>query len=109
MSEGLISGDFFEEDEPAEQSHAIINRPPDAVNTPPSGAEDAAMFNRETATRLEDLPHRYLGAPNPGNGGRECCSTCGQAFDEVRHVSWENAQIDSRERAAAAPQWEKGS
>ncbi len=53
-----------------------------------------SKFQRETATRLEDLPHHFTGA-----GRGVPCEVCTAASDDPRHLAWEQQQI--REQALA--------
>lgn len=54
-------------------------------------------FSRETATRIEDLPHRFIGVQRA-----DACEVCSSAHDDARHVSWEKLAVATREHAKHA-------
>ncbi len=57
-----------------------------------------AKFQRETATDVGELPHRFepTGAPVTTS----ICDVCESAAYDPRHKAWEQQQLADRERAA---------
>lgn len=54
-------------------------------------------FPRETATHIEDLPHRFDDV-----AGEHLCDVCGWKAEDARHLAWEQDQILQREHAGQA-------
>lgn len=55
-------------------------------------------FVRETATHIEDLPHRF-----EERAGDRGCDVCGWQPEDARHRAWEQAQVTARETANQSP------
>lgn len=51
-------------------------------------------FQRETATRIEDLPHQFTGIQRA-----KICEVCTGAREDPRHGEWEKQAIATREHA----------
>lgn len=51
-------------------------------------------FPRETATRTEDMPHRFKAVRRA-----DPCEVCLAGNDDARHVSWEQLAVATREHA----------
>lgn len=49
---------------------------------------------RETATRSEDMPHRFSAVQRA-----KACEICEAGFDDPRHESWEKLAVATREHA----------
>ena len=52
------------------------------------------VFQRETATRTEDMPHRFTAIQRA-----DACEVCQAGHDDARHESWEKLAIATREHA----------
>lgn len=51
-------------------------------------------FPRETATHIEDLPHRF-----EQQAGTRGCEVCGWEPEDARHLAWEKSQVMVTENA----------
>ncbi len=51
-------------------------------------------FQRETATRTEDMPHRFSAIQRA-----DACEVCSSGHDDARHVAWEKLAVATREHA----------
>jgi hypothetical protein len=51
-------------------------------------------FPRETATHIEDLPHRY-----ERQADARGCDVCGWEPEDARHAAWEKSQVNMTENA----------